>query len=123
MFRGLRRIARGVLPTRAEAGLHSLISVLLALLPLALAGAVFLAGEGLAPVESVLVGLSALGYLGLGIGIGHQFRMPFWWVLAAPVGFALWAGVVFNAAVMRTGGVLQWKSRAVCDLPSDPENG
>ena len=125
MYGDLRSLVEGAARQAATllGGASALLSValgalLLAIVPLALPAlaACRLAGGGGAVVIAALA-LSVAGSLalfGTHIGAARYFRIPFWYGLLFPLGYAAGAGVLVFAAWQQSRGQTRWKGRVYC---------
>lgn len=118
-FRSLRegaaRQAASLLDSTAILLCVALGALLLAAVPLLLPtlAACRLAGDGRAVAIASLVisAIGSLSLLGTHIGAARYFRIPFWYGLLFPLGYAAGAGILVFAARQRSRGQTRWKGR------------
>lgn len=90
-------------------------AMLLAVVPLALpslAACRLAWGGGSVAIASLLfAAIGSLALLGTHIGAARYFRIPFWYGLLFPFGYAAGAGILVFAAWQRLRGQTRWKGR------------
>lgn len=88
-----------------------LLGIVPLLLPALAACRLAQAGGVISLASLVIAATGSLALFGTHIGAAHYFRIPFWYGLLFPVGYAAGAGILIFAAWQRLRGQTRWKGR------------
>lgn len=88
-----------------------LLAIAPPVLPALAAGRLAASGGAVAIAALVASATGSLALLGTHIGAARYFRIPFWYGLLFPLGYAAGAGILVFAAWQRLRGQTRWKGR------------